>query len=208
MGIFQFQPSDQVMARAFNLGLRCIGLLLCWSFAASAFSQINPIQVRFEPGCEAVKAYFTNMQPGAGQVWDLGDGTTSTALQPTHEFPYGAIINVSLTLDLGDGEFITFALDVSTPSRVDLSDLQFPNVFTPNGDGINDTFGPLTDQFLGPCSQLSIFNRFGQRLFDGAGNSATWDGRTFAGVPATEGTYFYVFKVNGLEFTGYLSLHL
>lgn len=174
----------------------------------STIAQAYPLQYRTEAGCDGVTVYFSNVQPGISQFWDLGDGTTSNSVSPVHVFPYGCILNVTLTVDHGNGQIATYALDVALGSAPDLAGLQFPNVFTPNGDGINDGFGPLTDQFLGPCSQMIILNRYGQKLFDGAGYNVMWDGRTFAGEPAVPGTYFYIFKVNGHEFTGHLSLHL
>lgn len=183
-------------------------LLFTLAFAIPAFSQAPPITVRFEPGCDAVKAYFTNNVSGIAYQWQFGDGSTSTLSQPSHEFPFGSIISVTLTVDQGNGDQQVYALDVSTPAAPVIGELTLPNVFSPNGDGVNDVFGPITDHFLGPCSQLLIYNRFGQLLFDGAGNNVMWDGRSFAGEKAVAGTYFYIFKVNGIEFTGYFSLHL
>jgi gliding motility-associated-like protein len=182
-----------------------IGLVaILLTFTAAA--QLYPLQYRTEAGCDGVRFYFTNAQPGSYQLWEFGDGATSTLPNPTHLFPYGTIINVALTIDVGDGQLVTFGLDIATEDAPDLADLVFPNVFTPNGDGVNDQFGPITEHFLGACSQLTILNRYGQKLFDGIGNNASWDGRTFAGVPAVEGTYFYIFKVNGAEYKGSLSL--
>lgn len=182
--------------------------LIIYAVATPAIGQAPPISVRFEPGCEAVKAYFTNNVAGIAYEWNFGDGSSSNISQPVHEFPFGSIISVTLTVDQGNGDQQVYALDVSTPPAPVIEELTLPNVFSPNGDGVNDVFGPITDHFLGPCSQLSIYNRFGQLLFDGAGNNVMWDGRTFAGEKAVAGTYFYVFQVNGREFTGYLSLHL
>ncbi|MDQ3101733.1 MAG: PKD domain-containing protein, partial [Bacteroidota bacterium] len=65
------------------------------------YSQIFPISVEFEPGCDQVKAYFSNNAPGLAQTWDFGDGTTSEAVNPVHEFPFGSILTVSLTVDNG-----------------------------------------------------------------------------------------------------------
>ena len=71
--------------------------------------------------------------------------------------------------------------------------VELPNVFTPNGDGVNDIFEPL-----GPvnhvCGTLQVYNRWGNLVhetLEGAGIS--WNGRNFSGEPVPEGTYFYVF---------------
>ena len=65
-----------------------------------------------------------------------------------------------------------------------------PNVFTPNGDGNNDFFNLLG---YDGSFQLIILNRWGQILYEGNENTASWDGTTLAGEPTPEGTYFYVF---------------
>lgn len=64
-----------------------------------------------------------------------------------------------------------------------------PNVFSPNGDGKNDTYGiQLACQ---PTTySLSIYNRYGQRIFQTTSPTATWDG-TFNGQLLDAGTYFY-----------------
>jgi gliding motility-associated-like protein len=64
-----------------------------------------------------------------------------------------------------------------------------PNVFSPNGDSKNDTYGiQLACQ---PSSySLSIYNRYGQRIFQTTSPTTTWDG-TFNGQRLDAGTYFY-----------------
>lgn len=59
----------------------------------------------------------------------------------------------------------------------------FPNAFTPNGDGRNDFFLEGFD--------LVIINRWGQELYAG---KTGWDG-TFNGEPVSPGTYFYIVRV-------------
>ena len=49
----------------------------------SALAQVDAVSVRFEPGCEQVKAYFDNTVSNATSYsWDFGDGTTSTLASP------------------------------------------------------------------------------------------------------------------------------
>jgi gliding motility-associated-like protein len=71
---------------------------------------------------------------------------------------------------------------------------------------VNDRFalqGPLQ---LGACSELSIFDRYGNRVFVGQGNNMTWDGRTMAGEACLQAVYFYVLTISGRTFSGHLSL--
>lgn len=74
--------------------------------------------------------------------------------------------------------------------------IDIPNVFTPNGDGLNDYFFPR--QLLGKAItafEMHVFNRWGQLIFetrrtDGRG----WDG-TLNGEPQSSGVYVYLIKV-------------
>jgi gliding motility-associated-like protein len=63
-----------------------------------------------------------------------------------------------------------------------------PNSFSPNGDGINDTFGPLT-----PCDitfKMEIYNRWGQVIFSTNNSQDHWEG-SFQGQKLMMGNYSY-----------------
>jgi gliding motility-associated-like protein len=79
--------------------------------------------------------------------------------------------------------------------------LQVPNAFSPNGDGINDDFRPVTN-----CTpiyyHLSVFDRDGQLLFESYTASSYWNG-TFKGKNVPVGTYYYFLKVKGLNDTDF-----
>lgn len=70
----------------------------------------------------------------------------------------------------------------------------YPDAFTPNGDGINDGWHPLTygnvDFYL-----LSVYNRWGERLFTSSDPKQRWDGKQH-GRPCDIGTYYFRLKAN------------
>jgi gliding motility-associated-like protein len=68
-----------------------------------------------------------------------------------------------------------------------------PTIFTPNGDGANDIFYPTVVNAT--AMQASIFNRWGQLIYEWDGTAGGWDGRTVAGVESSESTYFYLFYI-------------
>lgn len=74
---------------------------------------------------------------------------------------------------------------------------ELPNVFTPNGDGINDVFVPMriTPELILHV-KMHIFNRWGRAVYDTEDIFINWDGRA-AGthLPCSTGTYFYVCDV-------------
>ncbi len=68
--------------------------------------------------------------------------------------------------------------------------LYVPNAFTPNGDGKNDTWFIETLQAY-PGAVVTVFNRYGQKVFDNNGKNTWWDG-TFKGEPQAVGAYVYM----------------
>ncbi|RXK83274.1 PKD domain-containing protein [Filimonas effusa] len=72
--------------------------------------------------------------------------------------------------------------------------LEIPNVFSPNGDGINDTWmiKNITDYSR---VIVQVFNRYGVRVWESAGAGRSWDGNYNQKIlPA--GTYYYVINLN------------
>jgi gliding motility-associated-like protein len=69
-----------------------------------------------------------------------------------------------------------------------------PNAFSPNGDGINDTWS-LDGLWGFPKARLVVFDRYGQQVFSASGNQAAWDG-TRQGKPVVAGTYYYTLFLN------------
>jgi gliding motility-associated-like protein len=71
--------------------------------------------------------------------------------------------------------------------------LYIPNAFTPNSDGINDTWFIETLQAY-PGAEVRVFNRYGQTVFDNQGKDIWWDGK-FKGVQLTSGAYVYIINL-------------
>lgn len=76
--------------------------------------------------------------------------------------------------------------------------IMVPTAFTPNGDGLNDYFQFYT-KGIQKILSVKIFNRWGQQLYESAGNDEGWDG-TFKGKPSELGVYVYA--ISGLTFDG------
>lgn len=77
-------------------------------------------------------------------------------------------------------------------------DIYVPNAFSPNGDGRNDVFRAIPvgiTQF----ESLSVFNRYGQKIFFTSNASFGWDG-TWQNKKQGQGTY--VWMVSGIDFRG------
>ncbi len=73
-------------------------------------------------------------------------------------------------------------------------DLEIPNVFTPNGDGINDVFTPGKRKGILKMN-TSIFNRWGKLIYETNDLQIAWEGKDFA-----DGVYYWL--INYTDITG------
>jgi gliding motility-associated-like protein len=100
----------------------------------------------------------------------------------------------------------TFCSATDTVKVFLLSDVDIPNTFTPNGDGINDTWDiRFLDQYRN--SQIDIYNTAGQVIFRSYGYRAAWDGKR-NGAKLPDGTYYYVIDLGdgSKRMTGYVTI--
>ncbi len=87
--------------------------------------------------------------------------------------------------------------ELNTISLVDnpVDCIRIPNAFTPNGDDSNDTWIienlDLFDNYI-----VSVFNRWGQKLYEGHPGNEPWDGTTTTGKLVPTGSYVYVVNLN------------
>jgi gliding motility-associated-like protein len=86
--------------------------------------------------------------------------------------------------------------------------LKIPNVFTPNGDGINDYFEVTTDGST--IYEFSVFNRTGTRIYHSRSPRIFWDGNSLDGIVLKDGIYYYVIEEQGgtnpLDTAGFMYL--
>ena len=74
--------------------------------------------------------------------------------------------------------------------------LRVPNVFTPNGDGINDEFRVAYRSLRE--FHCWVYNRWGHLVYEWTDPAKGWDGN-IGGRPAAEGAYFYVIRALGTD---------
>lgn len=70
-----------------------------------------------------------------------------------------------------------------------------PNAFSPNNDGFNDDFKPITD--CGLKYSMQIFNRWGEIIFSTDSTNEGWDGR-YKGTKVQDGQYSYIVFYTGI----------
>lgn len=87
-----------------------------------------------------------------------------------------------------------------------VDDLIIPNTFTPNGDGINDTWAiNYLESF--PTVNVKVFNRFGAEVFNSTGYQSSWDGN-YKGEPLASGVYYYMITtpISPKPYSGYITI--
>ncbi|QKJ28987.1 gliding motility-associated C-terminal domain-containing protein [Mucilaginibacter mali] len=82
--------------------------------------------------------------------------------------------------------------------------IMVPNTFTPNGDGVNDTW-KIPQLIYYPDCKLKVYNRTGGLVFQSAGYAKSWDG-TSNGHPLPAGAYYYVIEVDKTIVSGYITI--
>lgn len=148
---------------------------------------------------------FTNQSSGATNwQWSFGDGHHSQEENPVYRYTatgkYPVTLSVVNEHQCRDSAEILITL---------LEDFVIPNVFTPDGDGINDvlTISLDTSFFLG--FELIIINRWGEEVFHTKNPLEGWDG-TSNGNPVAEGVYFYTLQfgtgTSNQKHNGFLTL--
>ena len=72
-------------------------------------------------------------------------------------------------------------------------DIYIPSAFSPNGDGLNDTW-VIQGIIAVPNATVTVFNRYGKIVFETTGNLQQWDGN-FNGTPSPTGSYTYLINL-------------
>ena len=134
--------------------------------------------------------------------WTFGDDGRAYDPNPLHTFQYpGKYENILHVINEVSG-----CEDTAPPQEVVVfeSELLVPNVFTPNGDGINDEFR-VSYRSLKKYS-IVIYNRWGRKVYASTNPGLGWDGRIGKGE-ASPGVYFYVIEAEGFEKEERYKLH-
>jgi gliding motility-associated-like protein len=128
--------------------------------------------------------YTTNLSFEADTYfWQFGDGSTSTAFEPSHVYTDSGRYDITLiaTTDKGCADTVVYENIVKVE---DGNQIRIPNAFTPNldgptggnryNDGRNDVFFPVTEGVI--AYHMQIYNRWGELLFDTTDTGKGWDG--------------------------------
>jgi len=137
---------------------------------------------------------FSNQGIASSTRWDFGDGTASSESSTEHTFSKAGTYVVYLNVRNSSSVQVTDKVSIEVKSVSDIGTI--PNIFTPNGDGLNDRF---LFELKNIASINSVIYLKGQPVYKWNNLEGGWDGKTFTGTDAPEGTYFYEIKAVGID---------
>jgi gliding motility-associated-like protein len=144
--------------------------------------------------------FTSNAQNAAVSTWDFGDGTTAENGQNEFDYTYPFVEdqNYTVTLNVVSAEGCTAERQVQIQIKGGII-YYVPNTFTPDGDALNNLFTPVFTSGFDPQSfHMTIFNRWGEPVFESYDAKAGWDGKIDI-YAAPEGTYTYVIDFKTLN---------
>ncbi len=118
--------------------------------------------------------------------WDFGDSTHSAEENPLKLYDRAGVHKVCLTATDSNDCSATACKDI----LADVTEIiDIPDAFSPNGDGINDV---LFARGFGVASMtLTVYNRWGQKIFTSTGLEVGWDG-SYKSKPQPNEAYAYI----------------
>jgi gliding motility-associated-like protein len=180
-----------------STGFNASGMYQC--FASLDGCAIDPVSIEVE--------LFQPMQVSLPADTAICQGI-EYVLRPNAEFQSYLWQNGStdsLFIPSESGEFFLTAVDFNgcvsyafTSLLIVNCEVIIPNIFTPNGDGRNDTWDIFTE--LPGSFRAVVYNRWGQKVYESITSQKFWDGQHMTSdEPCPEGVYYYVVEVVNFE---------
>ncbi|MDC0249624.1 gliding motility-associated C-terminal domain-containing protein [Flavobacteriales bacterium] len=155
--------------------------------------QIEELIITLDPASAIIECDLENLDV------DLEASATGGIAPYSFEWWNGTIDN-PINLGMNPGTFSVTVIDDNGCIKdtsffiATISAECVPNVFSPNGDDINDTWS-LEDTFLYSDSQVRVYGRYGKLLFQSDGYHEAWDGTNRKGNEVPDGAYFYSIEI-------------
>lgn len=146
--------------------------------------------------------FVNSSQNGDSYWWDFGNGETlSTNNTSSQTITYEGEGPLDITVCVAaiqEGCQDTACIVVTILEFIPPPYAETPNVFSPNGDDVNDEWQFVVLNNVVEV-ELVIVNRWGNVVHEQKAAIPTWNGRLADGSEATEGVYFFRYKATGLD---------
>ena len=130
-----------------------------------------------------------------GSIIDIPSGGNGSPYQ----FLWNTGQTIAGILSIGAGNYSVIITDVNNCTAnfsYSLTEIECfispEQYFTPNGDGINDTWLIANAQYFDNI-HLIVFDRWGTRVHEQRGTYQPWDGKSYFGIPVPDAVYYYFF---------------
>lgn len=163
-----------------------------------------PVEARFEARPENLDGYtayyewrfFTQGSEAEPYIVRYDENTSYTFMTSGQTY-------VTLLVTFAQGsDTINFEMDEPFSISVSESSLEMPNVFTPNGDGINDVYKAKDGWKSIVSFKAAIFTRWGKKLYEWTDPDGGWDGKV-GGQTVADGAYYCVVHAKGADGRNY-----
>lgn len=141
----------------------------CRKTDTTKITQLNALPVNFITGdsllCSLEKGKLYTTKSYQSYLWSNGSGQSTITVQAPGNYWLTATDAAGCT---GTDSLIVKQIECK-------NQIHFPTAFTPNGDGLNDVFKPVVSGRLASYV-LTIYNRYGQKVFEAKDAGKGWDG--------------------------------
>lgn len=128
-------------------------------------------------------------------LWNYGDHEESNEFEGSHEYVHSGLytVHLSVSTESGCNDETSQTIRIPTPFY-----FYVPNAFSPNGDGINESFKPFGYGFNPEKYEFMIFERTGRLIFRTTNYEQAWNGHD-NGKLVPFGSYIYVIRTEDME---------
>lgn len=166
-------------------------------------SQSAPLTAHFRANSQNVGDYSARYE---WKIWREGDDENLLVHRFDEDIDYtftgsGSFrIQLYATFVLGNDTITYPAEGEENPISVSISEskLEFPNAFSPNGDGYNDVLRAKDGYQSIVSFEAAVFSRWGRKLYSWNSPAGGWDGKV-NGRTVSDGVYFLVVKAKGAD---------
>jgi gliding motility-associated-like protein len=141
---------------------------------------------------------------GGTFTWSGPNNFTSSASSNSFSFDIEDIGIYSSTVTVNGCESPISSIDLSILKIFTFDDFEFPNVITPNGDGINDNLD--LENYFETCQEFTffVFNRWGNLVYQQSNTDIPFGGLTLDTATLVDGVYLYKLSYEKGEKNGYI----
>lgn len=163
----------------------------CGSDTADIFIQVSGPTANFDfSGGDQIPTtiqYINNSTGGDTYAWQLANNETSNLFEPSQYFTDGGDFPITLVVSDANGCKDSLTKIILLEEAVNFF---MPNIFTPNGDSINETFSIVATGIS--SFQMLIFNRWGEVVYQSDDIYQGWNGKNKFGQLCSSGVYSVV----------------